>query len=210
MLRSYRTIVLGIGLLAGTAIGCHSDRPHEYGEERPPVDRLDRRDSGLQSKDVVAASDQMAMDLLAQPEINQNPNRTLIVVDHVENRTTSGRFDLDIFLERLRVNLAKYGKGRVQLVENRDKLRELQSRELEQPGGDRFGQGGNATSRARPGGDSAGFLALWSDHGNAQPGHELFSVRVHANRFAHARAGLDKLVRGQSQQLIAAGSGALE
>jgi hypothetical protein len=41
------------------------------------------------------------------------------------------------------VNLAKYGKGRVALIENKAKLHDLQSRELEQGGGgDRFGQGG--------------------------------------------------------------------
>ncbi len=141
MLRRYR-MLLSAGLIAG-GLGCYSDKPHDYGQERPPVDRIDRRDAGLQSKDVVAASDQMAMDLLAQPEINRNPNRLLIVVDRVENRTAMSRGDLDIFLERLRVNLAKHGKGRVQLIENRDKLRELQSRELEGGGsGDRFGQGG--------------------------------------------------------------------
>src|SRR4051812_20646389 len=112
-------------LAMGLAAGCTHDRPHEYGRERPPVDELDPRDKGLQSKDVVSASDQMAMDLLAVPEMNASKERWLIVVDHVENHTTSGRFDLDIFLERLRVNLANKGRGKVQLIENRDKLHEL-------------------------------------------------------------------------------------
>jgi hypothetical protein len=147
-------LVLSAGVLVGLGIlpGCASDRPHEYGRERPPVDRIDRRDTGLQSKDVVSASDQMAQDLLAQPEINRSRDRLTIVVDHVENRTVQNRFDLDIFLERLRVNLAKYGKGRVALIENRDKLRGLQSRELEQEREDRFGQGGTRGGAPGPAG----------------------------------------------------------
>ena len=123
---------LALVAVAGVAmIGCSADKPHDYGEERPPIGELDSRDKGLQSKDVVQASDQMAQDLLADPGLNSSHDRWLMVVDHVENRTTDRGFDLDIFLERLRVNLAKYGKGRVQLVENRAKLRELQSRELD-------------------------------------------------------------------------------
>ncbi len=50
--------------VASAGIGCSSDKPHGYGQQRPPVDQLDSRDRGLQSKDVVNASDQMAMDLL--------------------------------------------------------------------------------------------------------------------------------------------------
>ncbi len=112
-------------------LGCSADKPHDYGQERPPVGELDKRDKGLQSKDVVQASDQMAQDLLADRELNASHERWLMVVDHIENRTTDRGFDMDIFLERLRVNLAKYGKGRVQLVENKAKLRELQSHELD-------------------------------------------------------------------------------
>jgi hypothetical protein len=132
---------LSAGLLLGI-VGCYSDRPHEYGQQRPPVDRIDERDGGLQSKDVVSASDQMAMDLMALPELQDSRSRWTIVVDRVENLTAERRQDLDIFLERLRVNLAKHGRGRVQLIENRDKLRDLQSRELEVGSSDRFGQTG--------------------------------------------------------------------
>jgi len=122
-----------IGLIGAAALigGCFHDKPHEYGQQRPPVDELDRRDVGLQSKDVVQASDQMAMDLLSNRELNASHTRWTIVVDHVDNKTVNARHDLDVFLERLKTNLARQGKGRVQLIENRDKLRDLQSRELE-------------------------------------------------------------------------------
>lgn len=138
-------LMLFIVLAGSMLVGCASDRPHEYGRQRPPVDQLDDRDRGLQSKDVVAASDLMAQDLLALPELNASARQWLIVVDRVENRTVSDRFDLNIFIERLRVNLAKYGRGRVTLIENRDKLRELQSRELE-PAADDFQQGPGRTA----------------------------------------------------------------
>src|SRR5689334_6411865 len=124
-----------LGMVALLGGGCAHDKPHEYGQQRPPVSELDSRDSGLQSKDVVQASDQMAMDLLADPTLNASHTRWTIVVDHVDNKTVSDRHDMDIFLERLKTNLARHGKGRVQLIENRDKLRELQSKELENNSG---------------------------------------------------------------------------
>ena len=122
-----RNGMLAAAIALVLAAGC----ARTYEDARPPVDSLDERDAGLQSKDVVQASDQMAMDLLALPELNVSNKRWLIVVDRVENRTVNSRFDLDVFLLRLKSNLAKHGKGRVQLIENREKLRELQSRELE-------------------------------------------------------------------------------
>jgi hypothetical protein len=133
-------VLLGMGLTLAT-LGCQTDKPRDYGERRrPPVEDLDSRDRGLQSKDVVAASDQMAMDLLASPELNESRTQWVMVVDRVENRSQNARFDMDIFLRRLRVNLSKYGKGRVQLIENRDKLRELQAKELDNERDD-MGQG---------------------------------------------------------------------
>lgn len=145
MLKSIAGVLVGVAVLG--AAGC-SDKPHEYGRQRPPVGELDERDRGLQSKDVVAASDQMAQDLLADRELNASRDRWMMVVDHVENKTSNHGFDMDIFLERLRVNLARYGKGRVQLVENKAKLRDLQARELDSERDDQ-GQGAAATPRPR-------------------------------------------------------------
>jgi len=139
--------------LAGLAAGC-SDKPHEYGKQRPPVDEIDSRDRGLQSKDVVTASDKMAMDLLSDPNLNASKTQWTVVVDHVDNQSSDPRANLDIFLRRLRTNLAQQGRGRVQLIENRQKLNELQSRELDPGAGsgerDTYGQGSGQTSTAAP------------------------------------------------------------
>src|SRR5687768_1799299 len=125
------------GLLAALALlaGCSHDRPDEYGERRPPVTELDGRDRGLQAKDVVQASDDMAMKLLGDPELNRSKDQWTIVVGNVRNDTVSSRHSLDIFLERLRVNLARHGKGRVTLIQNRTDYRDRQAQEVEiEPG----------------------------------------------------------------------------
>lgn len=135
--------ILALGLAAGIA-GCHNyGKPDDYGRARPPVDRIDPRDSGLQSKDVVASTDQMAMDLLNLPELNASREQWKVVVVPPENLTASRGRDFSVFVDRLRVKLGQLGRGRVALIENRDIYRDLQSRELEPTGnGDRFGQGG--------------------------------------------------------------------
>jgi hypothetical protein len=120
------TMLLLTGGAAG--VGCG---PKEYGEQRPPVTDLDKRDRDLQSKDVVQASDAMAASLLSDPDLNASKTRWTIVVDRVDNDSVAARRNYDIFIERLKTNLARQGKGRVQLIENRAKLRDLQSRELE-------------------------------------------------------------------------------
>ena len=116
-----------VGLIM-IAAGCS----HSYSEERPSVTNLDKRDSGLQSKDVVAASDQLAQDLLALPELNASRDQWTVVFDRMENHSSDPTFNYDIFLQRLRVNVSKYGRGRIALIANKAKLHELQARELEQ------------------------------------------------------------------------------
>jgi hypothetical protein len=158
------TTLLAATLTAGL-FGCHHDKPHEYGRERPPVDELDSGGKGLQSKDVVDASDKMAMDLLADPQLNASKTQYTIVVDHVDNQTHDPRANLDIFIQRLRTELFQQGRGKVQLIENRDKLHELQSKELEgNEREDTFGQG----SGAKPAPGPAGI----------QPDYSLYAVMM--------------------------------
>jgi hypothetical protein len=136
--------VVGLLVLAG----CAKDRPHDYGHERPPVGDLTRGDRGLQSKDVIDASDALAQDLLADPKLNASATQWTLVVTGVENMTADPRFNYDIFVQRLKVNLAKYGANRIALIENRDRLRDLRNREWEPGRGDEFGQTGGASAGA--------------------------------------------------------------
>jgi hypothetical protein len=132
---------LALALLTAVA-ACNQDRPHEYGQQRPDVDSLDDRDRGLQSKDVVAASDQMARDLLADQELRRSTTQWTMVTDQLEDHTLDSRFNTnyDIFIQRLRTNLGIYGKGQVQLIETKRKINSLRSKELDGPADD-FGQG---------------------------------------------------------------------
>src|SRR5256886_13448896 len=135
--------LLGIGLLSLVLAGCSKDEPYQYGRQRPPVDTIDERDRGLQSKDVVSASDLMARDLLADEGLRRANAQWVMVVDRFEDHTIDRRFNVnyDIFIERLRTNLGPYGKGNVTLVENKAKLNKLRYKEVDQPRGDEFGQG---------------------------------------------------------------------
>jgi hypothetical protein len=139
------TGVLGLALLGG--VGCNS-----YEKERPPVDQIDSRDEGLQSKEIVNASDKMAASILRDDNINGRKEQLIIVVDKMDDETTT-EFPKDIFLRRLKTAIGQQGKGRVQLVENRDRLRAMQSRELEGGGAasDEFGQGGGGHAGGAPG-----------------------------------------------------------
>jgi hypothetical protein len=84
----------------------------------------------------------MSADLLALPDLNHSQDRWTIVVDHVDNETQNHRFNLDIFLDRLRVDLARNGHDRIALIENKAKYHGLQSNELEgEREGDQFQQG---------------------------------------------------------------------
>ncbi|HRK31681.1 MAG TPA: hypothetical protein PLD59_11430 [Tepidisphaeraceae bacterium] len=130
MMLVHKSLVI-LGLAAGV-VGCsHNDKPHEYGQQRPPVDQLDGRDRGLQSKDLVASTDTIAMEILAMPELNASQAKWTIVAMPVENQTTAARANYDIFIDRLKTSLFKHGRGRVALIENRDRYRDMQNRELD-------------------------------------------------------------------------------
>jgi hypothetical protein len=128
-----RKSFITLGLVALLA-GC-SDKPHEYGEQRPDVGSLHPDDRDLQSKDVIEASDKMAMDLLALPELADSRTQWTVVVTGMENATSDRHHQqYDVFINRLKTNVAQQGHGRVRLIENRDRYRDLQSRELEGDG----------------------------------------------------------------------------
>ena len=144
----YSVVTTLLALLPlGAGTGCaDTDRPTEYGRQRPPIDELDPRDRGLQSADVLKASDQIIQSLLAEPELQDSPRQWTLVITGVEDNTRDRKFrgiDYNIFLERLRRNIAQQGRGRLRLIENRDRFYDTRSRELEseREGTDEFGQG---------------------------------------------------------------------
>jgi hypothetical protein len=142
--------VAGLGLLV--VAGCTpQERPGGYSRENPDLSARDPRESGLGSKDLVAATDQMAMDLLNDPELNRSRTQWTVVVMKMENQTvTDRRFDYSIFLGALETKISKQGRGRVTLFENLDRFNKMRDEELEGPGRDPFGQGGGAARPARP------------------------------------------------------------
>ena len=155
--RAARERVAATGLLATVALGVFSlaGCAPTYEQQRPPVDQLDSRDSGLQSKDVLQASDKLAMDLLSLPELEDGRTQWTIVFDHVQDNTNSGQFggNFDVFLSRLRNNLATKGRGRISIIANRETFHSLRDKELERGGSaDEFGQGspGQVGSPASP------------------------------------------------------------
>ena len=118
-------------LTVGVAAGCQSDRPEEYRSQRPEIDSLHSDDRGLQGKDLVTATDQATMDLLSLSQLNDSRDRWTIVTTGMENDTGNRRQTYDIFIDSLKTKVGRQGHGRVQLIENRDRFRNLQSRELE-------------------------------------------------------------------------------
>lgn len=130
-----------LGVLAAALGGCS----HDYQDSRPPSDRVDKDNPGIQGFDVITASDKMSADLLALPQLNADRNQWTIVVGNMEDQTSQHGFghNYDIFLARLKTNLARQSHGRVQLIENRDKFYNLRNKELELPNErDDFKQGG--------------------------------------------------------------------
>lgn len=175
-------IVLSLALAAAT-VGC-SDKPHEYGRARPPVDQLDSDDRGLQSKDVVNASDQVVQSLIALPEIAASPTQLTVVFTPAENHTSNAGYNYDIFLERLRIAVGKYGRGKIAIIDNRDRVAGLQQKELDgvpPTNPDRFGQGGvPQPGPTGPGGIQPEYAlyATVSDMPNRRTNYYLMSFRM--------------------------------
>ncbi|HEY8666585.1 MAG TPA: hypothetical protein VIL86_07975 [Tepidisphaeraceae bacterium] len=141
MLMGYKAM-LTAGLMVGLAgaPGCR----HTYEEERPPVGQLDRRDRGLQSKDLLTCTDEMAASILGSADLARSDRQWIIVSVPMDNETSHTK-SYDIFIDSLKTQIAKQGRGRATLVANKAKFNEMRNKELDQPGGDEFQQGGGRT-----------------------------------------------------------------
>lgn len=95
-------------------------------EMRPDISSLQPGDKGLQSKDLVQMSDQMAGSILQAPEIVQNPNKITVVTTGIDNKTSQPTTDLTIFVKRLEGLLAQSAHDRIAFVERRTVTQGLQ------------------------------------------------------------------------------------
>jgi hypothetical protein len=134
--------IMSLLLAAGLLAGCSSDKPEGYADKRPDAGDLVDADSGLESKDVLAASDQMAHDLLTDPQLNQSPTQWTLAIGHFEDMTIDKSFatNYDIFLERLRSEISEKGQGKIALIENKENFHAIRDSELDGPP-DKYGQG---------------------------------------------------------------------
>jgi hypothetical protein len=121
---------------------------HTYDQDRPPTDSLVEGNTGVQAKDVGAATDAMANDLLALPALNTASRQwTIVIVDPVNNTADPTFSHYDVFSHRLQPLLLSKSGGRVSLIENKAQYHDLQNKELEAPA-DNMGQGSGATGHA--------------------------------------------------------------
>ncbi len=127
---SISKLVAICGILGAVAVGlggCDKDR----NEMRPDPDKVSD-EKGLQSRDLREMTNKMAPDLLAIPEIVQQPYRAVIVMKDIENKTEDdpGR-NLNIYVARL-VGLlnSTQAHDRIAFVEQRATLEKLQGEEL--------------------------------------------------------------------------------
>ena len=127
-----------LSMLLGLAVGLGGCE-HEYHDpprQRQPVDALNGYDRGLQSPDLLQCTDRMCDDLLAsQPLSGDHAPLTIVAAEVFENQTVSRHRPYNIFIDRLKTELARRAHGRVQLVENLDRYRGIQREEVEVPAG---------------------------------------------------------------------------
>jgi len=143
--------MISLTLAAAVMAGCSDDKPESYADKRPDAGALVAEDSGLESKDVLAASDQMAQDLLTSPELNQSRAQWTMTIGAFEDQTTDRSFstNYNIFLERLRTLVSEKGGGKITLIENKAEFHAIRDSELEGTP-DKFGQGPGGNSQPAP------------------------------------------------------------
>lgn len=95
-----------------------SDSPAEYGVQAP------------RSKDLVAATDLMAMDIASRLDITNPESPPRIFVGQIENRTRNPQHNYQVFLSRLRAQLNASGaRHGLEFIRERDFIETQRTRE---------------------------------------------------------------------------------
>jgi len=128
LVRRALCVSVAAALAAASLAGCSSTPTYE--QMRPDPSSIVAGDRGLQSKDLIEMTDKMAPDILQIPEIAANPNKVVIVMTGIQNRTSDPMQDMTIYVARLRSLLNQHARDRVAFVENRQTTEALQNQEL--------------------------------------------------------------------------------
>lgn len=132
--RPMRTIVPASLLLLSLA-ACNTPPKNEgWSGSRvdPSADSLGEiGQADLRSKDLLAATDKMAMDIAARLDITNPASKPVIVVGEIENKTTSPEKNYQIFLARLRSGLNASGaRSGLEFVRERSYVENQRDREF--------------------------------------------------------------------------------
>ena len=103
---------------------------HGYSSYRPGVSTFQKRDTGLQSRDLVDMTNKMAADIVKCAAIAQSPTRVIVVMGHIHNKTSTPWQNDEIYVARIRVLLNQYANGIVEFVLPLVKDRNLQTHYL--------------------------------------------------------------------------------
>jgi len=136
-----RTVLLAMVMLG--LVGCGPQ------DQRPDPTELSRDDTGLQSKDVYAATSQMIQDLMASPALAASPVQWTMVIGECRDSTIDHMMPVnyDIFSNALRAAINEKAQGRIALIENKAKFHQLRDQELE-GNNDPYKQGGGGGTPA--------------------------------------------------------------
>src|SRR5437667_2049642 len=135
----------GPSVLAAILTGCASSGVKNPSGLEVPERRADEKGfvpgTGVESQDLVAATDKMARSILDTPQVKNAQHPPVVVLDPVVNET---RFPInkDMFLTRIRVQLTSKANNQVQFLA-RDRMAALEKeRDLK--------RGGQVTSSSDP------------------------------------------------------------
>ena len=108
------TLALCFCLLLGFFVGCATPASSQLSRTRvlAPDQEDDMGGSFIESADIRTVASRMCPAILAVSEVADNPDVTRIAVDPIRN-STRYVFDKDILMKRLRIELNRFGSGRV-------------------------------------------------------------------------------------------------
>ena len=128
--RRFTLLALTLGLVGLSLTGCSAPQNRGAAKSYRIESRMPDEGGRPGSADLVVATEQAVEGIASVESIRQNENKTVVVLDRVENRTSDPSAQFQIYLARIRALLNQSGaKKDISFVENRDKAAAIKARE---------------------------------------------------------------------------------